>query len=52
MDMPRVIAADEPAGPSSLHLESAVLARLMDEVRNNSDRQPSAYNRMHNRHNR
>lgn len=33
-------------------LDSAVLARLMEEVRNGTDRQPAAYNRMHNRHNR
>ncbi|MDB5580826.1 MAG: hypothetical protein JWR80_6002 [Bradyrhizobium sp.] len=33
-------------------LDSVVLARLMDEVRNDTDRQPTAYNRMHNRHNR
>lgn len=33
-------------------LDSVAISRLMDEVRNGQDRQSSAYNRMHNRHNR
>lgn len=33
-------------------LDSVALSRLMEEVRNGTDRQPTAYNRMHNRHNR
>lgn len=32
--------------------DSATLARLMAEVRNGGEVQPTAYNRMHNRHNR
>ena len=36
----------------SLKLDSAALARLMEEVRNGAVSAPSAYNRMHNRHNR
>jgi hypothetical protein len=31
---------------------SAVLARLIEEVRNENAQSPHAYNRMHNRHNR
>ena len=45
-----------PTRPATEHrrveLDSVALARIMEEVRNNSDRQPAAYNRMHNRHNR
>ena len=33
-------------------IDSAALARLLDEVRNNVEFSPNAYNRMHNRHNR
>lgn len=33
-------------------LESAALARIIEEVRNNEPSEPHAYNRMHNRHNR
>ena len=33
-------------------LESATLARLIDEVRQDLDDPPVAYNRIHNRHNR
>jgi len=33
-------------------LDSAVLARLFDEVRNGQAIAAGAYNRMHNRHNR
>lgn len=43
--------ADE-APPTAVALDSVALARLMDEVRNGTDAQVSAYNRMHNRHNR
>ena len=39
-------------GTDSLKLDSAALTRLMDEVRNDTVSAPSAYNRMHNRHNR
>ena len=38
--------------PTKTIADSVALARLMEEVRNNTDRQPTAYNRMHNRHNR
>ncbi|WP_165191640.1 YhhA family cyclophane-containing RiPP [Caulobacter soli] len=40
------------AATGSLKLDSAALQRLMQEVRNNAVSTPSAYNRMHNRHNR
>ena len=34
-------------------IDSATLARLLEEVRNaDGPQQPAAYNRMHNRHNR
>ncbi|WP_327196609.1 YhhA family cyclophane-containing RiPP [Sphingobium sp. Leaf26] len=35
-----------------LSLDSAALARLMEEVRNDAVSSPTAYNRTHNRHNR
>jgi hypothetical protein len=35
-----------------LSVDSATLARLLDEVRNGTNFAPHAYNRMHNRHNR
>ncbi|WP_415479359.1 YhhA family cyclophane-containing RiPP [Acetobacter syzygii] len=37
---------------TELDLNSIALARLVEEVRNNAVSAPSAYNRMHNRHNR
>lgn len=40
------------AGDVTETFDSATLARLMAEVRNGGDTQPTAYNRMHNRHNR
>jgi len=40
------------ATTGSLKLGSAALARLMDEVRLDAVSAPTAYNRMHNRHNR
>lgn len=36
----------------ALKLDSAALARLVDEVRNEAVSAPTAYNRVHNRHNR
>lgn len=36
----------------ALKVNSAALARLIEEVRNNRVSAPTAYNRMHNRHNR
>jgi hypothetical protein len=46
----------EPARSSSdndrIGMDSAVLARLIEEVRNDVTGAPTAYNRMHNRHNR
>lgn len=44
--------SDEAAAALPLQLDSVALARLMEEVRNDSVSQPTAYNRMHNRHNR
>ncbi len=36
----------------AVKLDSPVLKRLLDEVRNETVSAPTAYNRMHNRHNR
>lgn len=43
---------EEPTIDLMEGVDSATLARLMAEVRNGGDMQPTAYNRMHNRHNR
>jgi hypothetical protein len=40
------------AATQSLKLDSAALQRLVQEVRNDAVSAPSAYNRVHNRHNR
>ncbi len=45
-------APDQPADTALLGLDSAALARLMEEVRNDAVSSPTAYNRTHNRHNR
>lgn len=42
----------EPAAPAPRPEFSPVLARLIEEVRNEQREGPHAYNRMHNRHNR
>jgi hypothetical protein len=47
-----VVTENKKASPEALTLDSAVLARLIEEVRNNQASSPTAYNRMHNRHNR
>ncbi len=52
MDPKPAMEAKERAAPVTLALNNVVLARLMDEVRNNAASAPTAYNRMHNRHNR
>lgn len=52
MEATKTRPADAVAGTDSLKLDSAALARLMDEVRNDAVSAPGAYNRMHNRHNR
>jgi hypothetical protein len=42
-------------GPKDVHAKtvlSPILARLIEEVRNERADGPNAYNRMHNRHNR
>lgn len=36
----------------TMKLDSAVLARLIKEVRNDAVSSPTAYDRVHNRHNR
>lgn len=41
-----------PVEESLVRLDSVALARVLEEVRKGADRQPTAYNRMHNRHNR
>lgn len=43
---PKIVA------PEAIGVDSVVLARLLNEVRNNVTSAPTAYNRMHNRHNR
>ncbi|WP_373369230.1 YhhA family cyclophane-containing RiPP [Sphingomonas folli] len=47
-------AVSERAGYEGerLEVDSAVLSRLIEEVRNGATGAPTAYNRMHNRHNR
>ncbi|MGA9580761.1 MAG: YhhA family cyclophane-containing RiPP [Allosphingosinicella sp.] len=46
------IPAPKDVAPDPLGVDSVVLARLLEEVRNNMASAPTAYNRMHNRHNR
>lgn len=41
-----------PQEPDDKETPSPVLARLIEEVRNEKVGNPHAYNRMHNRHNR
>ena len=41
-----------PGDLGELGLDSAALARLLDEVRNDTAFTPAAYNRTYNRHNR
>lgn len=45
------VEAREPAEIGA-GIDSVTLARLLEEVRNADDLQPTSYNRMHNRHNR
>lgn len=45
-------ASEGPREAESRTPPSAVLARLIAEVRNEGAEVPNAYNRMHNRHNR
>lgn len=52
MEATKTRPAGAIAGTDPLKLDSAALARLIDEVRNDTVSAPSAYNRMHNRHNR
>lgn len=52
MDNVLTTKAADDTPTASLKLDSVVLARLSDEVRNGAISSPSAYNRMHNRHNR
>ncbi len=40
-----ISASDQPADTALLGLDSAALARLMEEVRNNAVSSPTAYNR-------
>ena len=47
------VETDVEATPAATEsLGSVALARLIAEVRNSDAVQPTAYNRMHNRHNR
>lgn len=52
MEATKFCRADAVASTDSLRLDSAALARLMNEVRNQAVSAPTAYNRVHNRHNR
>jgi len=52
MDAAPIRSSDKIATNAPLKLDSAALQRLMEEVRNNAVTATSAYNRVHNRHNR
>ena len=52
MNTAQARSSDNIAANRSLKLDSAALQRLMEEVRNNAVSAPTAYNRVHNRHNR
>ncbi len=52
MEAAPVRAEETASDTQSLKLDSAVLARILDEVRNDAVSAPTAYNRTHNRHNR
>ena len=52
MESTRIAPTAEKAPPTAVRLDSVALARLVEEVRNSAESQPTAYNRMHNRHNR
>jgi hypothetical protein len=45
-------AIEQPRGPRPAPLDSAILARLIEEVRNESAGVERSYDRAHNRHNR
>lgn len=45
-----LIEREQPIEP--VEIDSVTLARLLEEVRNGDAPQPTAYNRLHNRHNR
>ncbi len=50
---PNAIAKElKPKASDAHESESPVLARLIEEVRNERDDGPRAYDRVHNRHNR
>ena len=46
------VDSESPQDITELIADSPVLARLVEEVRNEEVAEPYAYNRMHNRHNR
>lgn len=46
------IPAPKEVAPDAVSVDSIVLARLLEEVRNNLASAPTAYDRVHNRHNR
>ena len=52
METTRITPTADKAPPIAVQLDSVALARLMEEVRNSTESQPTCYNRMHNRHNR
>ena len=52
MDKSPICTADSPTKDASVKLASAALARILQEVRNDVISAPTAYNRVHNRHNR
>jgi hypothetical protein len=52
METTKTRPVEAVANSAALKLDSAALARLVDEVRNDAVSAPTAYNRVHNRHNR
>lgn len=52
MEAADVRTTEKPGGTQPVKLGSVVLARLLEEVRNDRVSAPTAYNRQHNRHNR
>jgi hypothetical protein len=51
-DVNVLTSEQKPREPDAGVASSSVLARLIEEVRNEKAESPNAYNRMHNRHNR
>lgn len=52
MEASRISSDAKTPATDSVKLDSVALARILEEVRNDAVSAPTAYNRMHNRHNR